>query len=70
MRVTLKAVEEKLAPLGTKTELTKGPGYFLFRGGEAEGWIDRTVRPYAPCRQVDRHRRQQQNQDHQRAVPF
>jgi|SRR5215472_3544965 len=44
MRVTLKAVNEKLAALGTKTELAKGAGYFLFRGGEAENWIDRTVR--------------------------
>ena len=44
MRVTLKSVNEKLAAMGTKTELAKGAGYFLFRGGEAEDWIDRTVR--------------------------
>jgi len=44
MRVTLKAVNENLAGMGAKTELTKGAGYFLFRGGEAEEWIDRTVR--------------------------
>jgi hypothetical protein len=43
MRVTLKIVNEKLAELGTKTELGSGVGYFLFRGGEAEDWIDRTV---------------------------
>jgi hypothetical protein len=44
MRVTLKAVNEKLAAIGAKTELAKGAGYFLFRGGEAEEWIERTVR--------------------------
>jgi hypothetical protein len=44
MRVTLKSVNEKLAAIGAKTELAKGAGYFLFRGGEAEEWIDRTVR--------------------------
>ena len=27
-----------------RVELAKGAGYFLFRGGEAEEWIDRTVR--------------------------
>jgi hypothetical protein len=43
MRVTLKTVNEKLAALGTETELAKGAGYFLFRGGEADEWIDRTV---------------------------
>jgi len=43
MRVTLKTVNEKLADLGTNAELAKGAGYFLFRGGEADDWIDRTV---------------------------
>jgi hypothetical protein len=43
MRVTLKTVNEELAALGTETELAKGAGYFLFRGGEADEWIDRTV---------------------------
>jgi hypothetical protein len=43
MRVTLKTVNEKLAELGMKAELAKGAGYFLFRGGEADDWIDRTV---------------------------
>jgi hypothetical protein len=37
-------VNKELASLGTKAELAKGAGYFLFRGGEAEEWIDRTVR--------------------------
>ena len=44
MRVTLKTVNNELAGLGAKTELAKGAGYFLFRGGEAEEWIERTVR--------------------------
>jgi len=44
MRVTLKAVNDNLAALGAKTELAKGAGYFFFRGGEAEDWIERTVR--------------------------
>ena len=44
MRVTLKAVNEKLSELGTKAEVAKGAGYFLIRGGEADDWIDRTVR--------------------------
>jgi hypothetical protein len=43
MRVTLKMVNEKLAQLGASAELAKGVGYFLFRGGEADDWIDRTV---------------------------
>jgi len=41
--VTLKTVNEKLPELGTKAELAKGAGSFLFRGGEADDWIDRTV---------------------------
>jgi hypothetical protein len=41
--VTLKAVNEALASLGAKTELAKGAGYFLFRGGETDDWLDRTV---------------------------
>jgi hypothetical protein len=44
MRVTLKTVNQELAKLGTKAELAKGAGYFLFRGGETDEWIDRTVR--------------------------
>jgi hypothetical protein len=43
MRVTLKTVNHKLAELRTNAELAKGAGYFLFRGGEADDWIDRTV---------------------------
>ena len=43
MRVTLKAVNEKLAGIAPGVELAKGAGYFLFRGGEADDWIDRTI---------------------------
>jgi hypothetical protein len=43
MGVTLKAVNEELSRLGSKVELARGPGYFLFRGGETEAWTDRAV---------------------------
>jgi hypothetical protein len=43
MRVTLKSVNAELANLGRNVELAKGAGYFFFRGGEADNWIDRTV---------------------------
>jgi len=43
MRVTLKSVNEELARLGHNVELVKGGGYFFFRGGEADDWIDRAV---------------------------
>jgi hypothetical protein len=43
MRLDLKVVNDELARLGQKTELVKGSGYFFFRGGEADDWIDRTV---------------------------
>ena len=41
--MTLKTVDKNLAHLGAKAECTKGAGYFFFRGGEADEWIDRTV---------------------------
>jgi hypothetical protein len=44
MRVTLKSVNEELARTGHNVELVKGGGYFFFRGGEADEWIDRAVR--------------------------
>jgi hypothetical protein len=44
MRVTLKAVNAELARLGRNVDLAKGAGYFLFRGGVADSWVDRTVR--------------------------
>ena len=43
MRLDLKVVNNELARLGHKAELAKGAGYFYFRSGEADDWIDRTV---------------------------
>jgi len=43
MRVTLNSVNEELARLSHKVELVRGGGYFFFRGGEADDWIDRAV---------------------------
>ena len=43
-RVTLKAINEELARLGSTAQLTKGDGYFYFWLGEAAEWLDRTVR--------------------------
>ena len=43
MRLHLKSVNDELARRGHKAELAKGAGYFFFRGGEADDWIDRTV---------------------------
>ena len=44
MRLTLEAINEKLATLGKGAELTRGDGYFYFSGGEASDWLDRTVK--------------------------
>src|SRR5215470_9436224 len=44
MRVTLKTVNAELARIAPSVELAKGAGYFFFRGGEADEWIDRSVR--------------------------
>ena len=43
MRVTLKTVNAELSRLGREVDLVKGSGYFFFRGGEADDWIERTV---------------------------
>ncbi|HEY1336551.1 MAG TPA: hypothetical protein VGF59_03535 [Bryobacteraceae bacterium] len=43
MRVTLKAINDELASIGTEARLAKGGGYFYFRFGEANDWLDRTV---------------------------
>jgi 23S rRNA maturation mini-RNase III len=42
-RVTLKAINSELTKRGRNARLEKGSGYFYFMGGEATGWIDRTV---------------------------
>ena len=44
MRLHLKVINDELARLGFKAELAKGNGYFYFRSGESEDWLDRTVR--------------------------
>jgi hypothetical protein len=43
MRLHLKSVNDELARRGHKEELVKGAGYFFFRGGEADDWIDQGV---------------------------
>jgi hypothetical protein len=43
MQLNLKVVNEELVRRGYKAELAKGSGYFFFRGGEAEDWIDSSV---------------------------
>ncbi len=43
MRLHLKIVNDELARLGYRAELAKGSGYFYFRTGEAENWLDRSV---------------------------
>jgi hypothetical protein len=42
-RITLATVNNELARRGSQTLLTKGPGYYYFRTGEADDWLDRTV---------------------------
>src|SRR5579862_7956907 len=44
MRVTLKSISDRLAELGHKADFEKGDGYFYFSGGEANDWLDRTVK--------------------------
>ena len=43
MRVSIKSINDELERLGFHAVLTKGEGYFYFRGGEAADWLDRTV---------------------------
>jgi hypothetical protein len=43
MHLHLKVINDQLARLGYTAELAKGSGYFFFRGGETENWIDRSV---------------------------
>lgn len=41
--LTLKTVNDELARLGHKERLAKAGNYFLFTGGAADEWLDRTV---------------------------
>lgn len=42
-RLTLKTVNDELARLGHAERLAKAENYFLFTGGAADDWLDRTV---------------------------
>lgn len=42
-RLTVKMVNDELARLGHKERLAKAQNYFLFTGGAADDWLDRTV---------------------------
>jgi hypothetical protein len=44
MRLHLKVINDELARLGHNAELAKGDGYFYFKSGETEEWLDRTVK--------------------------
>lgn len=43
MRLSLKTVNDELARLGHPERLEKAHNYFLFSGGAADEWLDRTV---------------------------
>jgi hypothetical protein len=42
-RLNLKIVNDELARLGRAERLAKADHYFLFAGGVADDWLDRTV---------------------------
>jgi len=42
-RVTLPGVNAQLKRRGYPARLEKGGGYFVFSGGEADNWLNRTV---------------------------
>ena len=44
MRITLKTIDDELRRLGHDVHLEKGDGYFYFWKGEANDWLDRTVK--------------------------
>ncbi|MBS1855800.1 MAG: hypothetical protein JST11_10570 [Acidobacteria bacterium] len=41
--LSLKTVNDELGRLGHKERLAKAGNYFLFTGGAADEWLDRTV---------------------------
>jgi hypothetical protein len=43
-RVTLKTIHDELQRLGHDVRLEKGDGYFYFWSGEANDWLDKTVK--------------------------
>jgi hypothetical protein len=44
MRLTLKAINDELRRLGHEVHVEKGDGYFYFWKGDANDWLDRTVK--------------------------
>ena len=44
MRISLKAINNKLERCGSQAVLSRGDGYFYFSGGEATDWLERAVR--------------------------
>ncbi len=42
-RLSLKTVNDELARLGQPERLAKAGNYFLFTGGAADEWLERTV---------------------------
>jgi hypothetical protein len=42
--ISLKVINSELERRGAQAVLTRGDGYFYFRGGDATDWLDRTVR--------------------------
>jgi hypothetical protein len=42
-RLSLKTVNDELARLGRHERLAKAGNYFLFTGGDADEWLDRTI---------------------------
>jgi hypothetical protein len=43
IRLNLKTVNDELARLGRQERLAKAGNYFLFTGGAADEWLDRTI---------------------------
>jgi hypothetical protein len=43
MRVTLQAINKRLAAKGYRARVEKGEGYFYVFGGEASDWLDRII---------------------------
>jgi hypothetical protein len=43
VHLSLKTVNDELARLGRRERLAKAGNYFLFTGGAADEWLDRTV---------------------------
>ena len=42
-RLSLDTVNREMARLGCAERLAKGQGHFYFTGGEADGWVEKSV---------------------------